>query len=287
MLRSMTAFGRKVTVIKGGELIWELRCVNQRFLEQVIRLPEEFRILELQVREHIAAHLRRGKVECYLRWRSSEKFAEISLNNFLVEQLIKATHQVENLLFSSAPISPLEILRWHGIVQNQELDINSVQQDIINALEAMLNDVLEQREREGLRIAHLINERLVNMEEVLEKVKKRLPEILTKQRGRLINKINELQTTFDHERLEQEMLFFIQKVDIEEELDRLSGHIFEVRRIIEKEENAGRRLDFLMQELNRETNTLGSKSVDLEVTKCAIDLKVFIEQMREQIQNVE
>ncbi|CAK0744194.1 UPF0701 family protein YicC [Gammaproteobacteria bacterium] len=287
MLRSMTAFARKVVPGKGGELVWELRCVNQRFLEQVIRLPEELRILEPQVRERIAARLRRGKVECVLRWRTAEGCAELALNHPLAEQITRLSRQVDTLLFNAAPVSSLDVLRWPGVIQSQEVDFSSIQQDALAALEAALTELIETREREGTRIAVLIGERLLAMEGVLVRVRQRLPEVLTRQRERLTARLAEIQASLSAERLEQEMLLFVQRIDVEEELDRLTTHIEEVRRVIAKEDGAGRRLDFLMQELNREANTLGAKSADMEITRAAVDLKVLIEQMREQVQNIE
>jgi len=287
MLRSMTAFARKVAPGRRGELIWELRCVNQRFLEQVIRLPEELRVLEPRIREQIAARLRRGKVECLLRWCPTKGIAELALNQPLVEQIVRLSRQMDTLLSNVAPISSLEVLRWPGVLQAQEVDFVSIQQDVLAALEAALDELVDTREREGARIATLTGERLSAMDVVLARVRTRLPEVLIRQRERLNARLVEVQASLSPERLEQEILVFIQRIDVAEELDRLVVHIEEVRRVIAAEEGAGRRLDFLMQELNREANTLGSKSADVEVTRAAVDLKVLIEQMREQVQNIE
>jgi len=287
MLRSMTAFARKVATGNGGELIWELRCLNQRFLEQVIRLPEDFRVLEPQVRERIAARLRRGKVECTLRWVTTKEGIDLTLNYPLAAQIAQLSREIEALPFNVTPASALEILRWPGIIQTKDVDLIPFQQDALVALESGLADLLESREREGARLGCLIGERLSVMEGVLARVRERLPEVLARQRERLVTRLAEVQASLASERLEQEMLLFVQRIDVEEELDRLTGHIEEVQRVIVKEEGAGRRLDFLMQELNREANTLGAKSVDIEITRSAVDLKVLIEQMREQVQNIE
>ncbi|CAK0749902.1 UPF0701 family protein YicC [Gammaproteobacteria bacterium] len=287
MLRSMTAFARKVAPERGGELVWELRCVNQRFLEQIVRLPEELRVLEPRIREQIAARLRRGKVECLLRWCPTKGGGDFALNQPLAEQLVRLSHQVDTLLSNAAPVSSLEILRWPGVIQAQEVDLGAIQQDVLVALEAALDELVDTREREGARITVLIGERLTAMEAVLVRVRARLPEVLIRQRERLNARLVEIQASLSPERLEQEILVFVQRIDVAEELDRLTVHIEEVRRVVAAEEGAGRRLDFLMQELNREANTLGSKSVDVEVTRAAIDLKVLIEQMREQVQNIE
>lgn len=287
MLRSMTAFARKVVTRNNGELIWEFRCLNQRFLEQFIRLPEEFRILEPQIRERIAARLRRGKVECTLRWVSVGEAPNLTLNYSLAVRIAQLVREVETLPLNVAPASVVDILRWPNIIQTQEVDLIPLQQDALEALESGLVDLLESREREGTRLGTLIVERLSVMEGVLVRVRERLPEVLTRQRERLITRLVEVQASLAPERLEQEMLLFVQRIDVEEELDRLTSHIEEVRRVIFKEEGAGRRLDFLMQELNREANTLGAKSTDLEITRSAVDLKVLIEQMREQVQNIE
>jgi uncharacterized protein (TIGR00255 family) len=283
----MTAFGRKVMERKGGELVWELRCLNQRFLEQVIRLPEELRILEPQIRQRISSRLHRGKVECMLRWRPTGGCSELVLNYPLTEQLSQLIREVDVLLRNAAPVSSLEVLRWPGIIQTQDSDLAAIQQDALLLLDELLVDVLENQKREGARIAVMIEERLSTIKDVLTQVRERVPEVLIRQQERINSRLAEIQASLNHDRLEQEMLLFTQRIDIEEELDRLTSHIGEVQRVINEDEVAGRRLDFLMQELNREANTLGSKSVDVAITKAAVNLKVLIEQMREQVQNIE
>lgn len=291
----MTAFAYQEIFVKAkgnpgdGELIWELRCVNHRFLEQTIRLPEELRILEPQIRERIAQHLRRGKVECILRAKPRKEYTQLILNYPLAEHILQLTHHINELLANNAaPISPLEILRWPGILQHQETDLNTIHPEILNALNSLLSAIIANREREGSCIAVILEERLKAIEEILARIQTRLPEILIHQREQLNSRLAQAQLLINSERLEQEILFFAQRIDVQEELDRIHIHIAEVRRIILTEnEGAGRRLDFLMQELNREINTLGSKSLDIFITQATVNLKVLLEQMREQIQNLE
>ena len=288
MLRSMTAFARRcVRGDGGGELVWELRCVNQRFLEQIVRLPEELRALEPHIRERVAARLRRGKVECVLRWQPVEGCPGLSFNRPFAEQIAELSRQAGALLPGAAPMSPMDLLRWPGVIQTRGVDLASVREIALTALDAVLVEAIATREREGASIAVFVEERLSAMEGVLARVRLRLPTILVHQRERLWARLAEVQSSLSRERLEQEMLLFAQRTDVEEELDRLATHIGEVRRVMSREEGAGRRLDFLMQELNREANTLGAKSADAESAHAAVDLKVFIEQMREQVQNVE
>ncbi len=287
MLRSMTAFARQGAQGDWGELVWELRGVNQRFLEPNLRLPEELRALEPRIRERLAAHLRRGKVECNLRYRGQVTSGELTLNHLLAEQLIRLSQQVEALLPAAQSLSPLDILRWPGVIQSQETSLETVQQIALTTFQQALEELVMGREREGVRIGRFLEERILAMEAVLVRVRARLPEVLVCQRERLSQRLGELLASLNPDRLEQEMLLFAQRVDVAEELDRLAGHLEEVRRVLTQDEVAGRRLDFLMQELNREANTLGSKSVDTETTRAAVDLKVLIEQMREQVQNLE
>ncbi len=287
MLRSMTAFARRCVQAEGGGLVWELRCVNQRFLEPSIRLPEELRPLEPQVRERVAARLRRGKVECTLRWQPSEGCPDLSFNRSFAERVAILSRQVDALLFNAAPVSSLDVLRWPGVIQTRSVDLTSLRGEVLDALESALSDAVEVREREGASIALFMEERLSAMEAVLAQVRVRLPGVLGQQRERLSARLSEIQSSLNQDRLEQELLLFAQRMDVEEELDRLTTHLREVRRVIAKEEASGRRLDFLMQELNREANTLGAKAADAESAHAAVDLKVLIEQMREQVQNIE
>jgi len=288
----MTAFAqhgiKTEKAARNGELNWELRCVNHRFLEQTVRLPEELRVLEPQIRERISQRLHRGKVECILRAKPREEYSQLVINYPLAEHIIQLSRQISGLLTNNAaPISPVEILRWPGVLQHQEFDLSAIHGDVLASLDYLLSEIIENREREGARIVIMLEERLKAIEDTLAKIKTRLPEIIIHQREQLNSRLAEAHLLINSERLEQEILFFAQRSDIQEELDRIHSHIAEVRRVIAEDESAGRRLDFLMQELNRETNTLGSKSLDTFITQAAVNLKVLLEQMREQIQNLE
>ncbi len=288
MLRSMTAFARMDVRSNTGEgLVWELRCVNQRFLEQVIRLPDELRILAPQVREKVAARLRRGKIEIVLRWQPVEGCPDLSINHPFTLQVARLSRQVDALLYNAAPVSSLDVLRWPGVLQTRSVDLASVRDNVLDALDTVLTEAVTTREREGASVAAFLADRLATMDGVLAQIRARLPELLKRQRERLVVRLSEIRASLNQERLEQEMLLFSQRIDVEEELDRLATHLKEVRRVIAREEHPGRRLDFLMQELNREANTLGAKAADAESAHAAVDLKVLIEQMREQVQNIE
>lgn len=288
MIRSMTAFARQEGHSELGSFIWELRSVNFRFLDIAPRLPEDLRALEPQVREHVSARLRRGKVECILRYKPiAQVDASFTINLDLADQLAKASREVDTLLFNPAPVSSMDVLRWPGVIQASAPDIETIGESAIQLLDAALDDLLETRMREGMKIADLLTERCAVIERVVAEVRDRVPAILRVSRARLEQRLSEVKKELDADRLEQELVFFAQKIDVTEELDRLGAHVTEVRRLLTEVRPVGRQLDFLMQEMNREANTIGSKSVDTETTRAAVDLKVFIEQMREQIQNVE
>jgi uncharacterized protein (TIGR00255 family) len=284
----MTAFAREERRGSWGQLTWELRSVNHRYLEVSPRLPEGLRVLESIARERVARRLGRGKIELGLRYvASSEAPGELVLNLGQAEQLLVAARQIESMLASPAPVSALEVLRWPGVTQQSEPDLEAVQAEALSALEQALVDLVAAREREGEQIHSLLAQRSATIAELVRELRVLRPQLLDRQRERLLARLAELPTAADPGRLEQEMVLLAQRLDVEEELDRLDAHLVEIANVLQREEPVGRRLDFLMQELNREANTLSSKSPDATSTRLAVDLKVLIEQMREQVQNVE
>lgn len=288
MARSMTAFARQELVKDWGTLTLELRSVNHRYLDVSMRMPEDFRNLEPKIREKISAKLARGKVDVALKFSRTEAAAgDMLIDMDLIQQISNASREIDHILYNPAQVSSLELLRWPGVIKTPELDSDELGGALFELLDVTLNDMLEGREREGEKLADLIQQRCQSISEVIVKVKKRLPEIMKIWREKLLTRIQDASVDVDESRLEQELVILAQKTDVDEELDRLTTHVAEVERVLKDKKPIGRRLDFLMQELNREANTLGSKSIDTETTKASVDLKVFIEQMREQIQNIE
>lgn len=288
MIRSMTAFARRERTEQWGTAYWELRSVNNRYLDVTPRLPEEVRAIEGAIRERVRARLGRGKVDCTLRLSlgaGSDVSLELDLE--LARRIAEATREIDALLHDPARINAVDVLRWPGVVQTQTPDIDAVGKAVLELLDEALNELVATREREGQHIDGLLRQRCEEIQVLTGAVRQRLPEVLEACRQRLRDRLAEFAEQLNEERLEQEMAMVAQKTDVAEELDRLDAHIKEVQRVLDEEQPAGRRLDFLMQELNREANTLGSKSIDTETTRASVDLKVFIEQMREQIQNVE
>lgn len=288
MARSMTAFARQEQVKDWGTLTLELRSVNHRYLDISLRVPEDFRSLEPKIREKISARLARGKVDVGLRFsRVETSSGEIIIDKELVEQISAASREIDHIVYNPEAVSSLDILRWPGVIQSPELDSVELSSSLFELLDATLDDLLEGRAREGEKLAELIQQRCQSISEVIVNVKKRLPEIMQIWHEKLLKRIQDASVEVDENRLEQELAILAQKTDVDEELDRLVTHVAEVERVLKDQKPIGRRLDFLMQELNREANTLGSKSIDTETTKASVDLKVLIEQMREQIQNIE
>ena len=288
MIRSMTAFSRQETSSEVGDLVLELRTVNHRYLDISLRLPEELRNLEPLLREQIATRLGRGKLECNLRYNSPElSQLELPVDDERVKRIAHACRHIDSFLYSPAPISSLDVLRMPGVVQSKPLDLEQLKTIVTDLLTQALDALVTVREREGQKLAQIIRERCESMDAIVAEVKQQLPEILQHWREKLINRLNEAKLELDQDRLEQEMVYLAQKTDVAEEIDRLSLHIAEVKRVLDADKPVGRRLDFLMQELNREANTLGSKSIHADTTRASVDLKVLIEQMREQIQNIE
>ncbi|MEI7064317.1 YicC/YloC family endoribonuclease [Dickeya chrysanthemi] len=287
MIRSMTAYARREIKGDWGSAAWELRSVNQRYLETYIRLPEQFRSLEPVIRERIRNRLTRGKIECGLRFELDPRAqGQLILNEQLAKQLVAAANWVK-LQSDEGEVNPLDILRWPGVMSAQEQDLDTISAELMQALEAALDDFILARESEGNALKALIEQRLVGVTTEVAKVRAHMPNILQWQREKLQSKLEEAQVQLDGNRLEQELVLMAQRIDVAEELDRLEAHVRETYKILNKQEAVGRRLDFMMQEFNRESNTLGSKSINADVTASAIELKVLIEQMREQIQNIE
>lgn len=284
---SMTAFARSSSECEHGHFTWEIRSVNHRYLEPHFRLPDAFRDLEPHLRERLKKQLGRGKVECALRFQSQQGNSQMNVNTELVEQLNHAADQVHAVIGPGHALDALQILQWPGVLASEEVDGKALQKAALEAFDASLNTLKDTRAREGADLADMISSRLEKMTTIVAQVSEQMPQALVAQRQQLQSKLDELSGNLDNDRLEQEMVMLAQKADVAEELDRLSTHINEVKRILASNEPIGRRLDFMMQELNREANTLSSKSLTAEITRQAVDLKVLIEQMREQVQNIE
>ncbi len=286
MLKSMTAFSRKESVNDWGALVWEMRSVNHRYLDVSLRLADELRLIEPQVRDKLTSKLSRGKVEVSLRFKPSQKISsQIAVNEALAAQVVEAAKSIQ--LSDSQPMSALEVLRWPGVVGQAEADFGPLQQLALELFDITLADYIETREREGDKTAKMLTDRCDAIDKIVEQVRVLRPVLIERQHAKLIAKIEELNVEHDTGRLEQELVYIAQRLDVEEELDRLTAHLSELRDILKRNEPVGRRLDFLVQEFNREANTLSSKSSDAETTALSVDLKVMIEQMREQVQNIE
>jgi uncharacterized protein (TIGR00255 family) len=288
MIRSMTAFARQEADTEFGSLAWEIRSLNHRYLELGLRLPEELRAMESAVRERVNARLGRGKVDCSCRFRpAAVGAAPVDVNEDNLTRVLAACEEVNSRLPAAVPLNPLELLHWPGVVREATVDTGPLQQLALSLLDTSLDELLLCREREGEQINTLLRQRCDDMSALVVQARTCLPEIRAGLRKKLQARLADLDVDVDPGRFEQELVMQLQKVDVDEEMDRLESHIGEVRRVLQRKEPVGRRLDFLMQELNREANTLGSKSVVTETTNISVELKVLIEQMREQVQNVE
>lgn len=287
MIHSMTAFARHEIKGEWGNAVWEIRSVNQRFLETYFRLPEQFRSIEPVLRERFRKQLNRGKVECNLRFNANpgEK-SNLSMNTALAESLLKHANWINEQTLNSQ-INPLEIMRWPGVMEAEESDMNAIQAEILAGFDQALEDFIVARTDEGGNMKALIEQRLDGIIEQADIVKGHMPEIIAWQRKRITDKFADANIELESSRVEQELVLLAQKMDVDEEIDRLFSHVKETRSILKKGGAQGRRLDFMMQEFNREANTLGSKSINADITNSAVELKVLIEQMREQIQNIE
>ena len=295
MIRSMTGFARRELVAQWGQLAWELRAVNHRYLEIGLRLPEEFRAAEGRFRQTIGAAAKRGKVDGSLFFRPAARAASLEVDRELADRVLEqardiARHQPSGTASYSRlefSLNPIDILRWPGVIRDSAFDLEPVFAAAGQLLDDALADFNATRSSEGVRVREHLTQRCAALGELVSAVERRLPEVRARMRARLNEKLAQLATPANPERIEQELVLLAQKMDVDEEIERLRGHIEETLKVIALPEPAGRRLDFLMQEFNREANTLSSKSNDLETTRAAIDMKVLIEQMREQVQNVE
>ncbi len=288
MIRSMTGFARTETATPQGQLLWEVRSINHRYLEVQLKLPDFARELETSLRQFATTQLGRGRVEGSLSLRAGENRAPAGhLNSALVRQLGSHLEAVARELDNPAPVSPLDVLRWPGVLEQQEQDPAALFPIVIQAFETVIADLNGARSREGVRIHEMLERRLAEIATHVANVITRLPIVLTRIRERMAERVAALGVPADPDRLEQEVVLLAQKLDVSEELDRLTAHLAEFRDTLQSDAPVGRRLDFLVQELNREANTLASKSADAETTRHAVDIKVLIEQIREQVQNVE
>lgn len=285
---SMTAYCRKQAELERGTLVWEIRSVNHRYLETSIRLPEAFRNLETAIRKTVRGRVKRGKVECTLRFRESETLPnELHLNSRLLESLAAASKKIDDSFGDSRLPSSLDILRWPGVIETDATDDGDLRQEALSLFNGAFDEFLAGRAREGNEIEAAVRERVVSIREILAEVRASLPEILSAQRQALLENIAGLKVDLEPGRVEQEVALLSSKSDIAEELDRLDAHANEIEWLAGAGEPAGRPLDFLMQELMREANTICSKSAAIQTTRSALNLKVLIEQIREQVQNVE
>ncbi len=286
MIRSMTAYAGGERVTPWGTLGCELRSVNHRFLEVGVRLPEELRALEPQLRERVAARVSRGKLELVMRLRQPEAATSLSVNDALVEQLGELARRLHSR-FPDMRVEFTELLQYPGVLQGETADAAALQAEALALLDQVIDGFVQAREREGDKLAMAISERVDGIERIAADVRELIPAIREGQRAKLAARLADLPHPVDPGRAEQELVLWLQKLDVDEELDRLGSHIAEIRRVLRQREPVGRRLDFLLQEFNRESNTLGSKSVDSRTSNASVELKVLIDQIREQVQNIE
>lgn len=288
MIHSMTAFARQASQGEWGTLVWEIRTINHRYLECSFKLPESLTDWEFALREQIKQQVQRGKMDVSLRLKTDKgSNASITINTPLLDELIALNQSVKAKIGEGAVINTMHILAWPDIIQKTEFDYAALKTQALAAFDRALQEITAMRQREGQALAEFIEQRLQAIEQYIEQAKVQLPLILVNQRSRLQDKLAEVMANLDPARIEQELVLFAQRIDIEEELNRLAIHTHEVRRSLNTSGPQGRRLDFLMQELNREANTLGAKAGDAAIANIAISLKVLIEQMREQVQNIE
>ena len=284
MTKSMTAFARS----ESGHISWEIRSVNHRYLEVGVKVPDAFRSLEIGLRNKLKARLNRGKIDCQLRiGHSQASEANLSIDEKLLEDLTGALATIIPKLETVAPVNPLEVLKWPGILSEPTEDEESIKKTVVELFDSALAQLIEMRSSEGAELRKIILEKLADLRSIVDQAATEAPIISARQRDKMISKLNDLNIDADPGRIEQELVIMAQKSDVAEELDRLNTHIEEVSATLDSKEAVGRRLDFLMQELNREANTLSSKAVATNTTIQAVELKVAIEQMREQIQNIE
>ncbi len=288
MIASMTGFARHDTEAEGQSLAWEIRSVNHRYLDLRVQMPDALRALETDVRARLQQSLGRGKVDAVLRLESPGEDAVVRFDPVRAKALVKTIREIDQLMVNGARVSALDILTWPGIIQRDAaLDPDVLRAAVLEALGGAIADLRAMRAAEGEALRRTLETRLDAYSGLIRQLRERRTAIVEEQRERLRARIAELDLTLDPQRLEQEVALLAQRLDVDEELDRLDGHVAAMREILDRDEPVGRRLDFLMQEFNREANTLGSKSHDLETTRVAMEMKVLTEQMREQVQNIE
>lgn len=288
MLKSMTAFARVEENHAVGNFVWELRSINHRYLEVNFRLPEEVRSVEFELRKIIQSRISRGKVDCTCRLRPTlDSEVNLSINQKLLDSLVEQARTLQQQVPEVGALNPVELLTWPGVTEQNQIDQAALNKLAKELFDKSLTTLIENRSFEGERMQELIVQRAEQLKELVKTVRQRRPEVLAAIRTKIMSRIEDLQIDADQNRLEQELVFITQKLDVEEELDRLDSHLQELHTVVNSKQAVGRRLDFLMQELNREANTLSSKSADITTTQAAVDMKVFIEQMREQVQNIE
>lgn len=290
MTKSMTAFAR----VESGNVAWEVRSVNHRYMDATFKIPERYRGFEPGLRSILRQQLDRGKLECLLRVdQEPSESSQLAVNEDILKQLLGAVNKTRNVMketmlnSNESSLNPLDVLRWPGVLQEDQHDQSELEQRIKNTFEKALSSLLEMRKREGAELKKIILAKLTEVEEIVGLVREEAPKIILRQKQKLMARLEDLRGDIDNNRLEQELVYLAQKSDIVEELDRLNTHAEEVRTALKQKGAVGRRLDFLMQELNREANTLSSKATAANTSIQAVDLKVIIEQMREQVQNIE
>ncbi len=288
MIYSMTAFARQDIKGEWGAATWECRSVNHRYLELSWRLPEGLRELEPELRDLARSHVQRGKIDCNLHLSlAAAAVPGMQVNTILAKSVVQAAQQLAAATDVAADVTAEQLLRWPGVVEAKKVDFSQLKKPLLDSFQQLLQTLQNCRQREGEQLAMFLRERLTTIAEKAQLIKDHYPKVLVSFKQKLVDRFAELQLQLDPQRLEQEIVMVAQKLDVAEELDRLATHVKEMQRILDKGGVVGRRLDFLMQEFNREANTLGSKSVDSVLTQAAVDIKVLIEQMREQIQNIE
>ncbi len=288
MIASMTSFGRIEETTSHGHVVWDIRTVNHRYLDINLRMPEEMRPLEASIRQKISTNIKRGKVDCNLRFDMDlGEACDIKVNEDRAHRVTEVARRLSEPSTAFSTINPIDVMRWPGVVERDQIDIDVVGATLLTLLDKALLMVSDTRKAEGDKLQQMIRERCEQIQHIVTTVKSAMPELIQQLHDKYRARINELLETPDMERLDQEIVMLAQKADVAEELDRLEAHLSEVDRALSAKEPVGRRLDFLMQEMNREANTLGSKSVHINMTNASVDLKVLIEQMREQIQNIE
>ncbi|GAA6167106.1 YicC/YloC family endoribonuclease [Sessilibacter corallicola] len=287
MTHSMTGFARNQETFTWAQLTWEIRSINHRYLEPHFRLPETLRLLEPNLREILRNKIARGKVEVSLQVQKTTTQQTINIDENLAKEVIQAAETINHQLSKPATINPMQILQWPGVIQESEIDPEQAKTNALSSFSTAVDDLIQQRAREGKELKNHITNRLDQVNALVEKTRLVLPELKQNQRNKLLEKLSVLEVEVDQDRLEQELVYLAQKSDVDEELDRLETHANEVKNCLNQKKPVGRRLDFLMQELNREANTLSSKATVSDTTQTAVELKVLIEQMREQVQNIE